>query len=115
MIDKLPFPRPDDPLVRGRAERIRAAGGDPFRDLSLEPAVVAFKQMFGRLIRGELDRGFVIVLGVDETKAYVQDFVSSLPGPPRLVVADWPGVLAEMRGFFAPNLSPPEAAVGARC
>jgi ATP-dependent DNA helicase DinG len=101
VIDKLPFPPPDDPLTRGRAQRIRAAGGDDFRALALEPAVVAFKQMFGRLIRTENDRGFVVVLGADPRKSYIADFIASLPGPPRLLAGSLADVLAEMRSFFA--------------
>jgi ATP-dependent DNA helicase DinG len=101
VIDKLPFPPPDDPLTRGRAQRIRAAGGDDFRALALEPAVVAFKQMFGRLIRTENDRGFVVVLGADARKSYIADFIASLPGPPRLLAGTLADVLAEMRRFFA--------------
>lgn len=100
VIDKLPFPPPSDPLQQGRGRLIREAGGDEFRALSLEPAVVAFKQMFGRLIRTESDRGFVVVLGADPSRAYIQDFVGSLPGPPRVVVGSMPEILAAMRGFF---------------
>jgi Rad3-related DNA helicase/DNA polymerase III epsilon subunit-like protein len=100
VVDKLPFPPPDDPLVQGRAQRIRERGGDEFRALALEPAVVAFKQMFGRLIRTETDRGFVVVLGADPTRSYVSDFVASLPGPPRLVVGSLAEILDEMREFF---------------
>ncbi|MBM4243654.1 MAG: hypothetical protein FJ148_07555 [Deltaproteobacteria bacterium] len=103
VIDKLPFPPPNDPLQQGRGRLIREAGGDDFRALSLEPAVVSFKQMFGRLVRRETDRGFVVVLGADPGKPYIQEFVGSLPGPPRVVVGGMPDVLAEMRGFFAPG------------
>ena len=101
VIDKLPFPPPNDPLQQGRGRLIRQAGGDEFRALSLEPAVVSFKQMFGRLVRTETDRGFVVVLGADPSKAYIQEFVASLPGPPRVVVGGMPEILGEMRGFFA--------------
>jgi Rad3-related DNA helicase/DNA polymerase III epsilon subunit-like protein len=101
VIDKLPFPPPDEPLARGRARLVREAGGDPFRILSLEPAVISFKQMFGRLIRGEGDRGFVVVLGADPTKAYIDDFVASLPGPPRVLVGDVDAILGAMESFFA--------------
>jgi len=59
--------------------------------------------MFGRLVRRETDRGFVVVLGADPGKPYIQEFVGSLPGPPRVVVGGMPDVLAEMRGFFAPG------------
>lgn len=106
VIDKLPFPRPEDPLLVGRSARLRESGGDPFRVLSLEPAVIGFKQMFGRLIRGESDRGFVVVLGADPSRGYVDEFVRSLPGPPRFVVGDWREILAEMRVFFP---EPPDA------
>lgn len=101
VIDKLPFPPPSDPLLVGRARVLRDAGGDDFRALSLEPAVVAFKQMFGRLIRAEEDRGFVVVLGADPTRPYVEDFIGSLPGPPRLLVGGMPIILDEMRRFFS--------------
>ncbi len=100
VIDKLPFPPPNDPLQQGRGRLIRDAGGDDFRALSLEPAVVSFKQMFGRLIRTESDRGFVVVLGADPTKSYIEDFVGSLPGPPRVLTGSMPDILAAMRAFF---------------
>lgn len=101
LIDKFPFPQPNDPLLRGRQERLRAAGEDAFRALSIEPAAVLFKQMFGRLVRSETDRGFVVVLGADPTKPYVRDFVKSLPGPPRVIVDAIGPILDEMRTFFA--------------
>lgn len=63
--------------------------------------MIGFKQMFGRLIRSEQDRGFVVVLGADPAKGYIEDFVGSLPGPPRFLAADWPEILEEMRSFFA--------------
>jgi ATP-dependent DNA helicase DinG len=116
VIDKLPFPPPNDPLQQGRGRLIRAAGGDDFRALSLEPAVVSFKQMFGRLVRTETDRGFVIVLGADPSKAYIQEFVASLPGPPRVVVGGMPEILGEMRSFFVPHsdaATPDAGATGA--
>jgi ATP-dependent DNA helicase DinG len=97
VVDKLPFPPPPSKSRWG----IRANGGDEFRSLALEPAVVAFKQMFGRLIRTETDRGFVVVLGADPGKSYVSDFVASLPGPPRLLVGSLVEILGEMREFFA--------------
>lgn len=100
LIDKFPFPQPNDPLLRGRQERLRAAGEDAFRALSLEPAVVLFKQMFGRLVRSETDRGFVVVLGADPSKRYVEDFVDSLPGPPRVIIDDMVAILDEMGRFF---------------
>jgi len=100
LIDKFPFPQPNDPLLRGRQDRLRAAGEDAFRALSVEPAVVLFKQMFGRLVRNESDRGFVVVLGADPSKRYVEDFVSSLPGPPRVIIDEFDAIFDEMQSFF---------------
>ena len=47
LIDKLPFPQPNSPLFLGRKAFLQQRGDDPFQSLSLEPAVVLFKQMFG--------------------------------------------------------------------
>jgi ATP-dependent DNA helicase DinG len=110
LIDKLPFPQPNTPLFLGRKAFLQQRGEDPFQALSLEPAVVLFKQMFGRLIRTESDRGFVVVLGADPTRGYVQDFVSSLPGPPRVVVDRFGAIFEQMEEFFglkAGELQPP--------
>jgi len=93
MIDKLPFAVPSDPLVQARAEAIRRAGGDPFRELSLPHAVLALKQGIGRLIRDFDDRG-LIVLGDPRlrTRSYGATFLASLPPMP--VVDDLEAALA---------------------
>jgi len=62
VVLKLPFLVPQDPVVQARSRRIRASGGDPFRDLFLPDATLKLKQGFGRLIRSSRDRGVVIVL-----------------------------------------------------
>jgi ATP-dependent DNA helicase DinG len=61
VIDKLPFAPPDDPVVRARAEALRARGGDPFRELQLPDAAMSLKQGVGRLIRSETDRGVLVI------------------------------------------------------
>jgi ATP-dependent DNA helicase DinG len=76
IIDRLPFPPPDDPVLDAVSER----DPDWFQDFSLPRAIIAFKQGFGRLIRSQLDRGVVVVL--DErlvTKRYGKKFIGSLP------------------------------------
>ncbi|MBC7681370.1 MAG: ATP-dependent DNA helicase [Ferruginibacter sp.] len=61
IIDKLPFPAPNDPVVEARTQRIEAEGGNPFMDYFVPEAAVALKQGAGRLIRRESDRGVLVV------------------------------------------------------
>ena len=62
IIDKLPFPRPDDPPTQARREAVTARGGDPFGEVDLPRAAMLLAQGSGRLIRSETDRGVVAVL-----------------------------------------------------
>ncbi|HET7525109.1 MAG TPA: ATP-dependent DNA helicase [Burkholderiaceae bacterium] len=61
LIDKLPFPPPNDPLVQARAQALRARGRDPFNDYFVADAAVSLKQGAGRLIRHEDDRGLLVI------------------------------------------------------
>ena len=61
LIDKLPFPPPNDPLVEARARRTESCGGDAFNDNFVTEAAIALKQGGGRLIRTEADRGLLVV------------------------------------------------------
>ena len=61
VIDKLPFPPPDDPLVRARSERLAALGGKAFEEFMLPEAALALKQGAGRLIRSESDEGALVI------------------------------------------------------
>ena len=61
VIDKLPFPPPNDPLVEARSSRLEQAGRSAFRDYFLPEAAVALKQGAGRLIRRESDQGVLVV------------------------------------------------------
>ncbi|MGI8492642.1 MAG: ATP-dependent DNA helicase [Acidimicrobiales bacterium] len=58
-IDKLPFPRPDDPLLQARRDRI---GTRAFEEIDLPRAATLLAQGAGRLIRSAADRGVVAVL-----------------------------------------------------
>ena len=80
IIDKLPFPPPNDPLVEARSKRLEAQGRSPFNDYFVPEAVVALKQGAGRLIRTESDRG-VLVLCDNRlvTTAYGRRLLSALP------------------------------------
>ncbi|MDP3136390.1 MAG: ATP-dependent DNA helicase [Burkholderiaceae bacterium] len=61
IIDKLPFPPPNDPLVEARSRRLETAGRSPFNEYFVPEAAVALKQGAGRLIRRESDRGVLVV------------------------------------------------------
>jgi ATP-dependent DNA helicase DinG len=61
LIDKLPFPPPNDPLIEARVKRIEAEGGNAFDDCFVADAAVSLKQGAGRLIRSETDRGLLVV------------------------------------------------------
>ena len=61
LIDKLPFPPPNDPLVEARVRQLRAQGRNPFEDYFVAEAAISLKQGAGRLIRTESDRGLLVV------------------------------------------------------
>lgn len=61
LIDKLPFPPPNDPLVEARVKRLEREGRNAFADYFVAEAAVALKQGAGRLIRSETDRGLLVV------------------------------------------------------
>lgn len=61
LIDKLPFPPPNDPLVEARVKQLRAEGRDPFEAYFVAEAAISLKQGAGRLIRTETDRGLLVV------------------------------------------------------
>ena len=62
VIDRIPFPRPDDPLMSARAQAVSNAGGNGFMAVSATHAAVRLAQGSGRLIRTSSDRGVVAVL-----------------------------------------------------
>lgn len=86
VIDKLPFPSPDDPLTAARAARLETQGLKAFGDGYLPEAAMALKQGAGRLIRTETDSG-VLVIGDRRllTRSYGLALLASLP-PMRRVV-----------------------------
>ena len=80
VIDKLPFPPPNDPLVEARSQRLECLGKSSFSDYSLPEAAVALKQGAGRLIRSENDRGLLVVCDPRLTgMSYGKRLMSSLP------------------------------------
>jgi ATP-dependent DNA helicase DinG len=89
VIDKLPFPPPNDPLVEARTGRLEAAGRSPFTDYFIPEAAVALKQGAGRLIRRESDRGILVVCDTRlATMGYGKRLMAALPPMRRLQSED---------------------------
>ncbi|CAN5733519.1 ATP-dependent helicase DinG [soil metagenome] len=81
-IDRLPFPRPDEPLLQARRERAKA---DAFRLIDLPRTSMMLAQGVGRLIRSTTDEGVVAVFDprLANAKRYRWDLLNALPPLPR--------------------------------
>ena len=80
LIDKLPFPPPNDPLIEARVKRLQAEGRDAFNDCFVAEAAVSLKQGAGRLIRTETDRGLLVICDSRlRTARYGQRLLAALP------------------------------------
>jgi ATP-dependent DNA helicase DinG len=62
LIDRIPFPRPDDPLLSARQRAVAARGGNGFMEVAASHAALLLAQGSGRLLRRVTDRGVVAVL-----------------------------------------------------
>ena len=94
VLDKLPFPRPDDPLLIARRDR---AGAGAFSTVDVPRAATLLAQGVGRLIRSSSDRGVVAVLDSRlATAGYRHDLL--LPVPPLKRTITFEDVVA----FLAP-------------
>jgi ATP-dependent DNA helicase DinG len=77
IIDRIPFPRPDDPLLSARRELL---GATAFTEIDVPRAAMLLAQATGRLIRSATDRGVVAVLDPRlGTASYRWDIVRALP------------------------------------
>ena len=80
LIDRIPFPRPDNPLMQARTEAAQAAGRSGFMEVSATHAALLMAQGAGRLLRSINDRGVVAVLDSRlETKRYGGFLKASMP------------------------------------
>ena len=85
IIDKLPFPPPNDPLAEARAKLLESQGRSAFNDYFLPEAAVALKQGAGRLIRRETDQGILVVCdGRLASMGYGRRLLRALPPMQRL-------------------------------
>lgn len=79
-IDRIPFPRPDDPVMSARASKADASGGSGFMQVSLPRAALLLAQGTGRLIRSIEDRGVVAILDSRiVNKRYGSVLLNSMP------------------------------------
>lgn len=102
IVDRIPFPRPDQPLLVARRKRL---GPRAFREIDLPRAATLLAQGAGRLIRSVHDRGVVAVLDSRlSTARYSWDLVNSLPPFSRT------GDIAEVEEFLADIRRSAEAA-----
>ena len=79
-IDRIPFPRPDDPVMSARSSKADASGGSGFMQVSLPRAALLLAQGTGRLIRSVEDRGVVAILDSRiVNKRYGSVLLNSMP------------------------------------
>ncbi len=80
VIDRIPFPRPDDPLASARQRAVAARGGNGFMSVAATQAALLLAQGSGRLLRTMTDRGVVAVLDPRLSTARYAGFLrASLP------------------------------------
>jgi ATP-dependent DNA helicase DinG len=96
IIDRIPFPRPDDPLASARQRHVAAKGGNGFMAVAATHAALLLAQGAGRLLRSTADRGVVAVLDPRLVTARYGSFLrDSLP--PFWTTTDRAKVLAALR------------------
>jgi ATP-dependent DNA helicase DinG len=103
LIDRIPFPRPDDPLMSARSKAADNAGGNGFMQVSATHAALLLAQGSGRLIRTTSDRGVVAILDPRLVTARYGGFLrASLPPmwptTDKAIVLKALGRLAEIKG-----------------
>lgn len=96
-IDRIPFPRPDEPLWQARRE---AVGRDAFRLIDIPRAATMLAQGAGRLIRSSNDRGVVAILDsrIATNRSYRWQLIEALPPMARTKE------LADVTAFFAASV-----------
>lgn len=102
LIDRIPFPRPDDPLLTARQRAVASRGGNGFMAVAASHAALLLAQGAGRLLRRVDDRGVVAVLDSRMATARYSGFLrASLP--PFWPTTDGAAVRAALRRLRAGN------------
>ena len=102
LIDRIPFPRPDDPLLTARQRAVSARGGNGFMAVAASHAALLLAQGAGRLLRRVDDRGVVAVLDSRMATAGYSGYLrSSLP--PFWATTDGDAVRAALRRLRPPD------------
>ena len=113
VIDRIPFPRPDDPLASARQRAVAAHGGNGFMTVAASHAALLLAQGAGRLLRTMTDRGVVAVLDPRLVTARYGDFLrASLP--PFWTTTDPSLVRAALRRLAAASSAAPAADAAAQ-
>ena len=103
IIDRIPFPRPDDPLLTARQRAVAARGGNGFMAVAASHAALLLAQGAGRLLRRTDDRGVVAVLDSRMATARYGGYLrASLP-------PFWPTTDARLVQQALRRLNPPTA------
>jgi ATP-dependent DNA helicase DinG len=106
VIDRIPFPRPDDPLASARQRAVAARGGNGFMSVAASHAALLLAQGAGRLLRTMSDRGVVAVLDPRLMTARYGDFLRATL-PPFWTTTDPALVRAALRRLAASAEAPP--------
>ena len=83
ILDRIPFPRPDDPLWQARRKATQDEGFPPFATIDLPRAANLTAQGAGRLIRTDTDRGLIVLCDSRlRTRSYGKTILATLPEMP---------------------------------
>ena len=96
IVDRIPFPRPDEPLTQARQEDVSRHGGNGFMAVAASQAGLMLAQGTGRLIRRTTDRGVVAILDPRLLKARYGPFLRKSM-PPLWLTTDRQTVLAALK------------------
>ncbi|RJK96560.1 ATP-dependent DNA helicase [Vallicoccus soli] len=111
VIDRIPFPRPDDPVMSARSAAVDERGGNGFMSVSAAHAALLLAQGAGRLVRQGDDRGVVAVLDARLATARYGRFLRDSM-PPFWFTSDREAVLGALRRIDAS--APPPRPVAPR-